>query len=280
MAARKTLQRGTAFGLLILSWIAGQNVWAEETPKPRTEVDYELARQGRYIYERNCFVCHGPYGDGKGEMAKELPIKPRSFREGWFKFRSTPFDKLPTDDDLRKTITGGLTGTAMGMFSTLSHDEVDALIEYIKSLSRRWRKVENYAPALELPKAPEWFEDYRTVKEHAEKAKPLFQSLCSACHGQTGAGNGMSAALLKDGWGNAVQPADLRAEHLRCGDGAPDLYRLLTTGMNGTPMLSFAGLSEEQRWELAAYVMSLRPKEKGADAVEKSEKELETKEKK
>jgi mono/diheme cytochrome c family protein len=234
-------------------------LFAEETPKPNLEVNSDRAYQGRVIFERNCIICHGVRGDGKGEMAKELPIKPRSFREGWFKFRSTPFGKLPTPDDLRKTITGGLTGTAMGMFSNLSHDEVDVLIEYIRSLSRRWRKEENYAPPIELPKTPEWFEDYRTVKEHAQKGKPLFQALCSACHGQTGAGNGMMAAQLNDVWGNALKPADLRAEHLRCGDTAPDIYRLLTTGMNGTPMLSFAGLSEEQRWELAAFILSLRP---------------------
>ena len=108
---------------------------------PRITLDFELYAQGRYVYERNCIICHGARGDGQGEMSKTIMPKPRSFREGMFKFRSTPWDKLPTEDDLRRTITGGLTGTAMGMFTQLQSDDVTAVIEYVKSFSRRWRKA-------------------------------------------------------------------------------------------------------------------------------------------
>ena len=63
---------------------------AEDAPKARVGPNFELYNQGRYVYERNCLICHGDRGDGNGEVAKDLPLKPRSFREGWFKFRSTP----------------------------------------------------------------------------------------------------------------------------------------------------------------------------------------------
>ena len=61
------------------------------------EGDFERYSQGKNVYERNCIICHGPKGDGNGEMAPTLSPKPRSFREGMFKFRTTPFGKMPTN---------------------------------------------------------------------------------------------------------------------------------------------------------------------------------------
>jgi cytochrome c oxidase cbb3-type subunit I/II len=229
-----------------------------ELTKPG-EINFEAYLQGRDVFQRNCIVCHGERGDGNGEMAKDLPIKPRSFREGWFKFRSTPYDKLPTDDDLRRTIRGGLSGTAMGAFNTLRAEELDAVIAYVKSFSRRWRKEENYAVAMAFPPEPEWFRRSEELRAHADRGLTVFLATCAACHGTKGDGAGPAAQGLKDSWGHAVKPADLRSPHLRCGDGPADIFRILSTGLSGTPMASFAqALTEEQRWDVAAYVFSLR----------------------
>lgn len=226
----------------------------------RVGVNYSLYEQGRYVYQQNCLICHGDRGDGNGEMAKDLPVKPRSFREGFFKFRSTPYDKLPTDDDLRRTITGGLSGTAMGMYNQLGEKDLEAVIEYLKSFSRRWRKADNYAAAIEFPAPPAWLADAGARAEHAEKGRVIFSAMCAGCHGPAGDGNGPAAQALKDAWGQSVTPADLRQPHLRCGDGPADIFRILTTGMSGTPMVSFAGaLGVPQRWDVVAYVLSLRP---------------------
>src|SRR3954453_12350729 len=78
-----------------------------------TPPDTSLYYEGREVYERNCTICHGVRGDGNGEMAAELGVKPRSFRMGEFKYRSTPWGKLPTTDDLIRTIRHGVTGTTM-----------------------------------------------------------------------------------------------------------------------------------------------------------------------
>lgn len=226
----------------------------------RVGVNYSLYEQGRYVYQQNCLICHGDRGDGNGEMAKDLPVKPRSFREGFFKFRSTPYDKLPTDDDLRRTITGGLSGTTMGMYNQLGEKNLDAVIEYLKSFSRRWRKADSYAAAIEFPAPPAWLADAGARAEHAEKGRVIFSAMCAGCHGPAGDGNGPAAQALKDAWGQSVTPADLRQPHLRCGDGPADIFRILTTGMSGTPMVSFAGaLGVPQRWDVVAYVLSLRP---------------------
>lgn len=227
--------------------------------EPRLQLDYNLYAEGRYVYERNCILCHGPRGDGNGELSKGLNPKPRSFREGMFKFRTTPWDKLPTIDDLRYTITHGLTNTAMGAFTQLQPDEITSVIEYVKSFSRRWRKPENYAPPLTFPPPPAWLSKEQDRTPHLAVGKILFTNVCATCHGVTGEGNGPTAPTLKDIWGMSVKPSDLRQYHLRCGDGPADIFRVLTTGLNGTPMISYAqALTEEQRWQIAAYIETIR----------------------
>ncbi len=222
-------------------------------------LDFNLYMQGKFVYERNCVVCHGQRGDGNGEMSPTLKPKPRSFREGMFKFRTTPYGMLPTDDDLRRTITHGLSGTAMGIFSHLQADEMESVIVYVKSFSRRWKKTENYAPAMKFPEEPEWLKKPEQAKARAESGKKLFMANCMACHGEKADGKGAAAVGLKDIWGLPAAPADLRQPHPRCGDGAGDLFRVLATGLNGTPMVSFEGtLSAEQRWEIIAYLLSIR----------------------
>lgn len=232
---------------------------AEEPASP-APLDFNLYMQGRHVYERNCVICHGERGDGKGEFSASLRPRPRSFREGMFKFRSTPPGALPTDDDLRRTITGGLSGTAMGMFKQLSAHDVDAVITYVKSFSRRWRKPENYAPPLKLAPPPAWFNDAAGLKTHAASGGRLFAANCAACHGAKADGKGPAAIVLQDIWGHPAAPSDLRQPHLRCGDTPADIYRVLTTGLNGTAMVSFdTVLTPAQRWDIAAYVLSLRP---------------------
>lgn len=242
---------------LALATLAVSALHAEDSP--RLSFDFSLYAEGKYVFERNCIICHGPRGDGKGEMSKGLTPMPRSFREGMFKFRTTPWEKLPTDDDLRRTIKGGLTGTAMGMFTTLNDHEVDAVIAYVKSFSRRWRKEENYAEPLTFPAAPKWIFKAETRAPHVAPGKVLFDNICATCHGPNLDGKGPTAPSLKDIWGMTPVPSDLRQMHLRCGDGPGDIFRVLTTGLNGTPMISYGQvLTEQQRWQIIAYVMSKR----------------------
>jgi len=221
--------------------------------------DDSLWPQGRYVYQRNCLVCHGAYGDGRGELGRELKPRPRDFGRGIFKYRSTPAGALPTDADLERIVRGGLAGTAMPMFSNLSDREIKSVIEYVKSFSSRWRAPKNYAPALLLPPLPSWFENEASFKSRAEKGRDLFRTACVACHGSDGSGRGTAANTLEDSWGQPVTPSDLRQPSLRSGRTLETVYRVLLTGIEGTPMPSFAeGFTEEQRWELVAFTARLR----------------------
>jgi mono/diheme cytochrome c family protein len=233
---------------------------ASSTANPAfTLPDRSLFAEGRFVYERNCLVCHGDKGDGHGEVAATLPIKPRSFRSGQFKYRSTPWGKLPSNDDLTRTVRHGITGTAMGAFTFLTPDETRAVVEYFKSFSRKWLKPENYAAPVPIPPEPNWLHDPAQLAPHAAAGRQLFLITCAPCHGEKGDGHGPAAPALKNDLGDAAQPADLRDPHLRSGDDLRDIFRVLMTGLNGTPMVTFAdAFTPQQKWDLIAFIQTLR----------------------
>ena len=218
-----------------------------------------LVLQGRTVYQRNCVLCHGQSGDGRGEMGLTVRPRPRNFRDGVFKFRSTPSGCLPTGDDLARTIRNGLGGTAMPSFGSLLRErEVRAVIEYVKTFSKRWERPENYCDPVPIPPAPAWLSSREDAAGHIARGKGLFAATCAPCHGAGGDGRGTLLTTLKDSFDEPIAPSDLR-QPLRCGPEGRDIYRVLVTGLDGTPMPSFAeGTTEEQRWDLVACVLQLR----------------------
>ncbi|MBF0474042.1 MAG: cytochrome c, partial [Nitrospirae bacterium] len=93
---------------------------------------------GKLVYDKYCVGCHGVKGDGKGAAAVNLLIKPRDLTQGLFKFKSTLAGSLPTDDDLKNSITNGLSPSSMPSFKFVPEDEKDDLVAYIKTLSPKW----------------------------------------------------------------------------------------------------------------------------------------------
>ena len=89
------------------------------------------------LYREHCVQCHGITGDGLGPTAAFLNPYPRDFRMGKFKFKSTPLRRPPTNEDLTNVIRRGIPGTAMPSFQTLSPQEVESLVDYVKYLSIR-----------------------------------------------------------------------------------------------------------------------------------------------
>lgn len=221
--------------------------------------DFTLFSQGKYVYEKNCLVCHGERGDGRGQMGLTMDIRPRDFRTGIFKYKSTGGDALPTTEDLLHTVSNGITGTAMPIFAHLPDKDRKAVVEYIKTFSSRWNHEKNYGPTLPRPTAPDWMDDGDKLKVHQAKGKELFVITCVPCHGPEGKGDGPNAAQLVDMWEHPIKPGNLRVERLRQGDESTDWFRVLTQGIAGTPMPTFSeSLTEEQRWQIVAYLQQLR----------------------
>jgi mono/diheme cytochrome c family protein len=147
----------------------------------------------------------------------------------------------------------------MPIYAHLSERDLGAVIEYIKTLSPRWQDAKNHQPPLPLPETPDWIIDLESHPKRVAAGRARFLAFCAPCHGEGGRGDGPAAATLRDHAGRPARPRDLRSAPLRGGDTARDLYRTLLTGLDGTPMPAFAeGMTEEERWDLAAYVRDLR----------------------
>lgn len=201
---------------------------------------------GAAVYAAHCAVCHGEEGKGDGEAAGRFAVTPRNLVEAKYRFRSTASGKLPTDDDLRRSIVNGLGGTGMVPQNHLSPAEIEAVVDYVKSLSPRFA-AEGPPKPLKLP-AP----SPRTADSLRRGAEVYRDAGCDNCHGERGEGDGTSADDLSQA------PANLSRHPLKGGSTAADIVRAIVTGLNGTPMPSYHLLYDDPDiWALAYYVESL-----------------------
>jgi c(7)-type cytochrome triheme protein len=212
----------------------------------------EALERGKAVYLDACAVCHGEEGNGRGPLAAGLDPLPRDFTAGKFQFRTTNSSSLPTDYDMFRTITRGIPGTSMPSFSFLSYDDRSALTQYVKTFSPLFATLKPPVP-ITIPDAP------AKTPELMEMGKKFFKEAdCHKCHGETGRGDGPSAPTLKDDWDRPVRAFDLTSGRPKSGSTLKDYYRILMTGLKGTPMPDFSEVFEpEQAWAVVYFAYSL-----------------------
>jgi len=225
--------------------------------KPEDVDAKSLLARGRNIYMHMCVFCHGVDGNGGGQAVEYLYPWPRDFRAGIFKFRTTPTGTLPRDEDLYRTIINGIPGTSMPAWKdALSPQDTWALIHHIKNFSPRFKnepqgeKIEVGASLVSSPAL-------------VARGKELFKKLkCIRCHGESLKGDGELAESLMDAWKHAVFVHDITdPNYFKSGHKPEDLFRTLTSGLDGTPMGSYIHIPEEDRWALVHYIRSKSVKE-------------------
>jgi mono/diheme cytochrome c family protein len=219
------------------------------------DIGTEAQREsGRKLYSKNCSQCHGEKGDGEGYAAPHLFPRPRNFTSGKFKIRTTPNGALPTHEDLVHIIKRGMPYTSMPGWPNLSDGELSDLAYFITTFSPEFASAANAAEPVSLPRAP------AATTESIGLGKKLFEENgCAKCHGTLGRGDGPSAPTLTDDWGHSIRAADLtQSWTFRGGSSREDIFRAMSTGLNGTPMPSFAdALNPEQRWAITDFIDSL-----------------------
>jgi cytochrome c oxidase cbb3-type subunit 2 len=209
---------------------------------------------GRQLYYRYCWGCHGARGNGDGENAPYLNILPRNFVAATFKCRSTPTGMLPLDQDLFNTLSRGINFTNMPNWSALTDQQRADLVAFIKTFSPRW-KTEKPVDPIQIP--PEPALTVASIKHGGE----LFQKLeCWKCHGNEGRGDGPSASTLTDSNDQPIRPYNFTSDNRsKCGKTNQDLYKIFMTGLDGTPMPSFADvIKPEDAWDLVHFLRTLQ----------------------
>lgn len=269
-------------------------LWPEATPadgpSPSSVQEEQLtlddwpkspdAQRGRRVYEDWCIGCHGDEGRGDGEAARFLNPQPRNFQHAAFKFRTTPNGKLPTVNDLVKTITCGLAGSSMPGFPLVPEVERRNVAKYILHLAT-WRygliEVEDAGLSLDALRGGGLADIQDTVyqervdaiaslsappspkvtPELIAKGKARYLGECSKCHGDTGIGDGSSSFTLRDWKDGQIIARDFTTGVFRSGSSPADLFLRLKTGLNGTPMPSIPG-SDEELWAMVHFILSLK----------------------
>jgi cytochrome c oxidase cbb3-type subunit 2 len=213
------------------------------------------AKAGEAAYKRYCVGCHGPQGDGHGENAQWIEPKPRDFTEAMFKCRSTPTGTLPLDNDIYQSVTRGFVTTNMPSWRPLTVATREDLVAYIKTFSSKWRTQSPGTPITIPAETP-------LTTASILHGRQLFQKMeCWKCHGPAGRGDGPAAMALTDSKEQPIHPHNF-AEGMRfkCGTSNTDLYRIFMTGVDGTPMPSFAEqLQPGEAWDLVHFLRTLQP---------------------
>jgi len=111
---------GSLFLLTSFSSVLGQ---AQKVPKKSPE----LLTQGKKLYDQNCVTCHGPKGDGKGQLGAALKPAPSDFTK--------PLKEWPyTKGDSKKVfevIAKGIPNSSMVKWDQLPEQERWALVYYV-----------------------------------------------------------------------------------------------------------------------------------------------------
>ena len=102
-----------------------------------------------------------------------------------------------------------------------------------------------------------------TAPPNVAAAAAIYQAQCAACHGATGKGDGPLGARLEP-------PPVAFTDHERARERSVfALYQVISQGLEGTAMASYASLPEADRWALAFYIGQFAHKQDDAAAGEK-----------
>jgi len=230
------------------------NVKNPVVPDPPAEPS---AERGKQVYMEKCVYCHAEDGSGKGVSAFYSSPRPRNFIKGQYKFRTTPFGKIPTDADLYKMMVRGMPGTTMPSWNHFPEVDLKSLVLYLKTLSKKFAKFKKKGKTHILIKAdPPPPNDEQSL----ERGKKFFTMTCSGCHGLQGRSDGESTKRNVDIESDAIRPRNLtRPWTFRRGNGPQQLFLTIRTGLSTTamPRHSKRIYKDSEIWDIVHYVTTL-----------------------
>jgi cbb3-type cytochrome c oxidase subunit III len=83
-----------------------------------------LLDEGRRVFAERCSPCHGPTGEGDGQLADILPIRPRNYHRDAFKWGTR-------QSDIAATVRGGRSGVMPAFEGALTETEIRAVAYFV-----------------------------------------------------------------------------------------------------------------------------------------------------
>jgi len=177
--------------------------------------------------------------------------RPRDFAAARYRVTSTR-QRVPTDEDLLRTVSRGFPGTPMPAFGHLPKGDLEALVAKLKSFAGNpldpRQDPASPTDSGPIPVAPE----PPDTEEGRARGFALYAKNCAPCHGPTGHGDG--AKLQFDDTGMPVWPRNFALGEWKGGGAPRDLYLRIVGGIGGSPMPATDALAGDAAWDVVHWV--------------------------
>lgn len=220
----KKTQQFILYGLSVLTL-----VFAIVNAQAQTQTQRQA---GKILFQKKCAVCHG--SDGAGGVGVPLNLQ--------------DFLTTSTDHYLHQTIKLGRPGRVMPAFSSLADEQIQEIIQYIRS----WK------PDI---KSPEYSSE--PILGDIKKGQRIYESKCRKCHREKGiGGKGTGVTFSRPRDADIIAPA-IGSSAFLASASEQMLKRIIMTGRESTPMVSAAsmGLKEIDVNNVVSYLRSLADSE-------------------
>ena len=148
------------------------------------------------LYAENCAGCHGVGGSLGAARSLNDPV----------------YLSFVSDDELRRAISQGRSGTSMPAFSTRSGGSLtdQQITSLISGMRAQWSRPDEFK-AMQLPRynvsASSSINSFKTGD--AARGAVAYQRYCSGCHGENGSG-GSAGSIVDPNFLNLVSDQGLR----------------------------------------------------------------------
>ena len=93
-----------------------------------------------------------------------------------------------------------------------------------------------------------------STPELIAKGKMAYTANCVTCHGDKGNGLGPAGKYM------SPKPRNFIVDKFKNGETASEIFTSISKGIDGTSMVGFVTIPEDDRWGLVYYVQSFKPK--------------------
>lgn len=132
----------------------------------------------------------------------------------------------------------------MPAFAGLDDAQIGSLVNVVRAFAKTPR--EQPGARIEVPPGPQHVE--------VKKGRELFLQACAPCHGQTGLGDGPTAASMKDFAGRPAKPRDFSKGQLKAGKEPEQIYLRIAAGIPPVMPTFKETFKPEEIWSIVEFV--------------------------